>query len=133
MDYSDTGKNRSATLPVGSFAPNCLGLYDMAGNVFQRCNDLYDEHYYSKSANVSPKGGDERSGYPGGEGYHVASSEAASLEAVPSPFAPRREPGWTLYGTSIFTLFAASVSVVRTAGSPESGGTGKRRTDHESS
>ena len=69
-----------ATLPVGSFAPNCLGLYDRAGSVFQWCNDLYDEHYYSKSANVSPKGGDERSGYPGGEGYHVASSEAASLK-----------------------------------------------------
>jgi formylglycine-generating enzyme required for sulfatase activity len=27
---------------VGSYAPNKLGLYDMNGNVYQRCSDLYD-------------------------------------------------------------------------------------------
>jgi formylglycine-generating enzyme required for sulfatase activity len=31
------------TSPVGTFAPNQFGLYDMAGNVVQWCEDPYDE------------------------------------------------------------------------------------------
>lgn len=39
------------TAPVGSFAPNPLGLYDMAGNVLQWIEDCYHENYTGAPAN----------------------------------------------------------------------------------
>ena len=42
--------------PVGSFAPNGYGLYDMAGNVGEWCWDRYDISYYSSSPATDPRG-----------------------------------------------------------------------------
>jgi formylglycine-generating enzyme required for sulfatase activity len=50
------GRMRMETTPVAMFAPNGLGLYDMAGNVGEMVSDFYSERYYQDSPKSDPKG-----------------------------------------------------------------------------
>jgi len=44
------------TSPVGSLPTNGYGLYDMAGNVREWCNDWWSDIYYSSSPSSNPTG-----------------------------------------------------------------------------
>ena len=49
-------KNNCKTHPVGGKNANELGIYDMSGNVWEYCQDYYDDNYYKNSPTRNPKG-----------------------------------------------------------------------------
>ena len=58
IDRSHANYFSSDTTPVMSYPCNGYGLYDMAGNVYEWCQDWYDYHYYNQSVQEpkNPKG-----------------------------------------------------------------------------
>jgi formylglycine-generating enzyme required for sulfatase activity len=46
------------TQPVGQKQPNAWGLYDMTGNIWEYCQDFYDDEYYEDSPDTDPPGPD---------------------------------------------------------------------------
>jgi formylglycine-generating enzyme required for sulfatase activity len=59
--YAAIGKK---ILPVKSRLPNQFKLFDMAGSVWQWCQDRYDKHYYQKSPSDNPLGPADSTHYP---------------------------------------------------------------------
>ena len=74
------------TSPVGYFAPNGYGLYDMTGNVFESCNDWYGGTYSSSPTNNphGPASGTHRM-QRGGSWYHSAYYGRCSDRNNPEP------------------------------------------------
>lgn len=57
-NFSGTGKKDrwKRVAPVAKFPPNMLGVYDLAGNVYEWCRDYYKSDYYSLPAYQDPQG-----------------------------------------------------------------------------
>lgn len=52
-ENKNVGKIEKKTTPVDNFYPNCFGLYDFHGNVWEWCEDHYASNYIHKPKNGS--------------------------------------------------------------------------------
>ncbi|MDB5240661.1 MAG: sulfatase-modifying factor protein [Spirosoma sp.] len=55
-DHNTAEDGFSNAAPVKSFSPNPYGVFDLDGNVWEWCADLYRPDYYSKSPTANPQG-----------------------------------------------------------------------------
>jgi formylglycine-generating enzyme required for sulfatase activity/serine/threonine protein kinase len=73
------------TAPVGSFAPNSFGLFDMHGNVREFCGDWFADIYYANSTDADPRGpytGDTHVIRGGGWNSSAANCRCAARESL---------------------------------------------------
>jgi formylglycine-generating enzyme required for sulfatase activity len=55
--HANFGRHRDRTTPVGAFPEGAspFGILDLAGNVWEWCEDAYDEDFYAKGPSMNPK------------------------------------------------------------------------------
>ena len=85
-DYEIAGRKAE---PVGRYAPNAFGLYDICENVHEWCSDWYQAGYYAISPDRNPAGperGDRRASRGGSWRHHVKASRCAARSSIPPEF-----------------------------------------------
>ncbi|HYT07275.1 MAG TPA: SUMF1/EgtB/PvdO family nonheme iron enzyme [Rugosimonospora sp.] len=80
---------RNAPEPVGLYAPNPYGLFNMGDNVHEWCADWYDAHYYERSPERNPQGpehGSRRASRGGAWRHLIKASRCAARSSIPPEF-----------------------------------------------
>jgi formylglycine-generating enzyme required for sulfatase activity/serine/threonine protein kinase len=87
----ERGPALGRTVTVGSYRPNAFGLYDMHGNVWERCWDIFEAAYYAHSPETDP-GGPAQPPKVSGEKSKTKNKPASDQAA------PARTPGRVIRG-----------------------------------
>jgi sulfatase modifying factor 1 len=75
--------------PVGLYAPNAYGLYNLGDNVHEWCSDFYDPAYYAVSPERNPQGppsGNRRASRGGSWRHHIKVTRTAARSSIPPGF-----------------------------------------------
>jgi formylglycine-generating enzyme len=79
--------------PVGRYAPNAFGLYDIGDNVHEWCSDWYDPNFYAISAERNPCGPAQSSMKPprkssrgGSWRHHIKVARCSARSSIPPEF-----------------------------------------------
>ena len=86
-DYANRWK--SGPEPVGQYAPNAHGLYNMGDNVHEWCADWYHAAYYKDSPERNPQGpacGVRKASRGGSWRHHIQVSRNAARSSIPPEF-----------------------------------------------
>ncbi|MFY9744271.1 MAG: SUMF1/EgtB/PvdO family nonheme iron enzyme [Candidatus Sulfotelmatobacter sp.] len=90
-DYAERWQNGPE--PVGRYAANLFGLYNMCDNVHEWCSDWYDANYYSVSPDRNPRGpesvgenGRRKASRGGSWRHHVKVARCSARSSIPPEF-----------------------------------------------
>jgi formylglycine-generating enzyme len=86
-NYASRWKNGPE--PVGLYAPNAYGLYNLGDNVHEWCSDWYDAGYYEDSPERNPQGpqSSARKASRGGSWrHHIKVTRTAARSSIPPEF-----------------------------------------------
>ncbi len=75
--------------PVGQYAPNPYGLFDISENVHEWCSDWFSADYYASSPEQNPRGpeiGDRRASRGGSWRHHIKVTRCAARSSIPPEF-----------------------------------------------
>ena len=121
--------NVGTTTVAGSYPANGYGLYDVAGNVWEWCQDWYASDYYTSSPATNPPGPDTGSyrGLRGGGWRHATITLRVAYRSFSTPNNRDYFLGFRCVSGLNFTSDASVRRAFATVGKPKGHQVGKRQ------